>query len=146
MEKSESAVEVALRVRPLINIEITRGCREVVEVIEDLQQVRIRDSDKAFTYNYVFGASVPQQTVYTKAVERKVRELFGGYNVTILAYGQTGSGKTHSMGKKIVFLFKRTCNLVFLFLTLLFKIKVFATVFYNHMLDHSIVNSLFIML
>lgn len=104
MEKVESAVEVAVRIRPLIESEIKRGCREVLEVIESIEQVRIKDSDKAFTYNYVFGPHVLQETVYCKAVQKKVKELFGGYNVTILAYGQTGSGKTHSMGKnKICF-------------------------------------------
>lgn len=104
MERAESAVEVAVRVRPLIDIEAQKGCKEVLQVIEEIQQVRIRDTEKAFTYNYVFGPSVSQQTVYTQAIEKKVKELFSGYNVTILAYGQTGSGKTHSMGnKKIIF-------------------------------------------
>lgn len=103
MERLESAVEVAVRVRPLIDSELARGCREVLEVIENVQQVRIKDTDKAFTYNYVFGPGVLQETVYSQAVEKKVRELFGGYNVTILAYGQTGSGKTHSMGKICLF-------------------------------------------
>lgn len=98
-------MEVAVRVRPLIDSELARGCREVLEVIENIQQVRIKDTDKAFTYNYVFGPGVLQEKVYSQAVERKVRELFGGYNVTILAYGQTGSGKTHSMGKICLFQF-----------------------------------------
>lgn len=102
MEKTDSAVEVALRVRPLIDNEIHRGCKEVIDVIENLQQVRIRDTDKAFTFNYVFGPTVNQHTVYVQAVEKKVKELFSGYNVTILAYGQTGSGKTHSMGKNFI--------------------------------------------
>ncbi|CAL7949262.1 unnamed protein product [Xylocopa violacea] len=31
-----------------------------------------------------------------------VKNIFQGYNVTILAYGQTGSGKTHSMGTNYV--------------------------------------------
>lgn len=99
MEKAESSVEVALRIRPLIESEIHRGCRDVVEVFENLRQVRIKDTDKAFTYNYVYGPNATQQAVYSECVEKKVKELFGGYNVTVLAYGQTGSGKTHSMGK-----------------------------------------------
>lgn len=96
---NESCVEVALRIRPLIDSEIQRGCKDILEVLDELQQVRIRNSDKAFTYNYVFGPQAPQQLVYSKSVEKKVGELFKGYNVTILAYGQTGSGKTHSMGE-----------------------------------------------
>lgn len=93
---ADCTVQVALRIRPLIASEIERGCKSIVQVIEPLSQVQILE--KAFTYNYVFDADVPQEIVYQKAVEHKVAELFKGYNVTILAYGQTGSGKTHSMG------------------------------------------------
>lgn len=93
-----TSVQVALRIRPLVLSEISRGCKDVVEVLSDLNQVRINNTDKAFTYNYVFGSSVSQEDVYCGCVKNMIQNLFQGYNCTILAYGQTGSGKTHSMG------------------------------------------------
>ncbi|XP_065167404.1 chromosome-associated kinesin KIF4-like [Atheta coriaria] len=91
-----SCVQVALRIRPLVESEIKRGCKSALEVFQDQKQVQI--SDKAFTYNYVFGSEATQEEFYKQSVEKLVPNLFKGYNVTILAYGQTGSGKTHTMG------------------------------------------------
>lgn len=62
----DSTVQVALRVRPLVESETEKGCRDVLEVIPELDQVRIRNSDKAFTYNYTLGAGVPQEVVYAR--------------------------------------------------------------------------------
>lgn len=93
---ADCSVQVALRIRPLIQLEKERGCKNIVQVMPELSQVQIME--KAFTYNYVFDSDVCQETVYQKAIKHKISELFKGYNITILAYGQTGSGKTHSMG------------------------------------------------
>lgn len=91
-------VEVALRIRPLVDSEIERGSKNVLQVIPELEQVQIINTDKAFTFNYVLDSCVSQQTFYKKCIEKKIDEIFKGYNLTILAYGQTGSGKTYSMG------------------------------------------------
>ncbi|XP_063539337.1 chromosome-associated kinesin KIF4 isoform X2 [Cydia strobilella] len=89
-------VQVALRIRPLMQQETDRGCEECIEAVRGGNQVQIKDL--AFTYNYVFPQHITQQEFYDTAVKGLISKLFQGYNVTILAYGQTGSGKTYTMG------------------------------------------------
>ncbi|XP_063367282.1 chromosome-associated kinesin KIF4 [Cydia amplana] len=89
-------VQVALRIRPLMQQETDRGCEECIEAVPGGNQVQIKDL--AFTYNYVFPQHITQQEFYDTAVKGLISRLFQGYNVTILAYGQTGSGKTYTMG------------------------------------------------
>ncbi|KAK6625174.1 hypothetical protein RUM43_005465 [Polyplax serrata] len=93
---SES-IKVAVRIRPLVDSEISRGCQSCVDVAVNENQVIVRN-EKGFTYNYVFDQQCTQDEVYNVAVKSLVKKLFEGFNVTILAYGQTGSGKTHTMG------------------------------------------------
>ncbi|KAK7067055.1 Chromosome-associated kinesin kif4a [Halocaridina rubra] len=91
-------VRVAVRIRPLVPRETQEGCQECIDVTEGEPQIVINGSDKAFTYDYAFPVHTSQSYVYESAVKKVVKNLFKGYNVTVLAYGQTGSGKTHSMG------------------------------------------------
>ncbi|EZA47603.1 chromosome-associated kinesin KIF4 isoform X2 [Ooceraea biroi] len=98
----DDTVRVALRIRPLVESEIEKGCQMCLDKISGEPQVRIHNSDKAFTYNYVFSPDIGQEDFYDTAVKQLVHNIFQGYNVTILAYGQTGSGKTHSMGTNYV--------------------------------------------
>ncbi|KAK4884404.1 hypothetical protein RN001_000675 [Aquatica leii] len=97
-DKENDSVQVAVRIRPLVVSEISRGCQDILEVFTDINQIRIKDSDKAFTFNHVCDTLTSQDTFYDTCVKHLVSNLFKGYNVTILAYGQTGSGKTYSMG------------------------------------------------
>ncbi|XP_036139032.1 chromosome-associated kinesin KIF4 isoform X2 [Monomorium pharaonis] len=94
----DDTVRVALRIRPLVESELEKGCQMCLEAIPGEPQVRICNTDKAFTYNYVFPPYIGQEDFYNTAIKGLVDNIFQGYNVTILAYGQTGSGKTHSMG------------------------------------------------
>ncbi|PZC76689.1 hypothetical protein B5X24_HaOG204320 [Helicoverpa armigera] len=80
-------VQVALRIRPLMQLETDRGCEECIDVVNGQPQVQIKDL--AFTYNYVFPQHITQQEFYDTAVKGLIGRLFQGYNVTILAYGQT---------------------------------------------------------
>lgn len=91
-----TSVEVALRIRPLVESEISKGCKSILEVFEEYNQVKLKSS--SFSYNHVFDCDTTQEDFYTHCINPIVPNLFKGYNVTILAYGQTGSGKTHSMG------------------------------------------------
>ncbi|XP_050511153.1 chromosome-associated kinesin KIF4 [Diabrotica virgifera virgifera] len=95
-----TSVRVAVRVRPLVPTELSRGCKEIVDVIKENEQILIKniDKDKAYTFNYVLGTLSKQGELYERCVQPLMGNLFKGYNVTILAYGQTGSGKTHTMG------------------------------------------------
>ncbi|XP_011865378.1 PREDICTED: chromosome-associated kinesin KIF4 [Vollenhovia emeryi] len=94
----DDTVRVALRIRPLVESELAKGCQVCLDTVPGEQQVRISNTDKAFTYNYVFPPYVGQEDFYNTAIKRLLDNTFQGYNVTILAYGQTGSGKTYSMG------------------------------------------------
>ncbi|XP_060526968.1 chromosome-associated kinesin KIF4A-like [Cylas formicarius] len=92
------SVKVAVRVRPLVPFEISRGCKEVLEIVPENEQILVRPIHKPFTFNYVLGVDSTQVDLYERCVEPLLQNLFEGFNVTILAYGQNGSGKTHSMG------------------------------------------------
>ncbi|XP_026463044.1 chromosome-associated kinesin KIF4A-like, partial [Ctenocephalides felis] len=96
MADSAVSVQVALRIRPLVKSEISKGYVKCLETVPNKPQVLIKNL--SFTYNHVFPPEVSQAEFYDTAVKGLVYGLFKGYNVTILAYGQTGSGKTHSMG------------------------------------------------
>ncbi|KAH8420065.1 hypothetical protein KR009_005470 [Drosophila setifemur] len=93
-----SSVGVALRVRPLVQSELDRGCRIAVErAANGTPQVTVNRSE-AYTYNHVFDIGDTQKDIFESCVQGKLKQLLNGYNVTILAYGQTGSGKTYTMG------------------------------------------------
>lgn len=53
---------------------------------------------KQFDYDCVFPSDTSQTAVYDLSVGEAVkRNIFRGFNTTIIAYGQTGSGKTYTM-------------------------------------------------
>ncbi|TRY68349.1 hypothetical protein TCAL_03053 [Tigriopus californicus] len=91
-------VKVAIRIRPLSNKENEEGCQSVVQVVPNRPQIYLPSLEKAFTFDFAFGAGSTQKTVYDESSQDMIVKLFEGYNTTVLAYGQTGSGKTHSMG------------------------------------------------
>ncbi|KAI8033613.1 chromosome-associated kinesin KIF4 [Drosophila gunungcola] len=93
-----SSVAVALRVRPLVQSELDRGCRIAVERSTDgAPQVTVNRTE-SYTYNHVFDSGDSQKDIFESCVQAKLKKFLSGYNVTILAYGQTGSGKTYTMG------------------------------------------------
>ncbi|KAK9873904.1 hypothetical protein WA026_002256 [Henosepilachna vigintioctopunctata] len=83
-----SSVKVAVRLRPLVKSEIEKGCKNILEVYKDLSQVHIKDSEKAFTYNYVLDTEATQLDLYERCVKDVIPNLFKGYNLTILAMGK----------------------------------------------------------
>ncbi|KAH8261935.1 hypothetical protein KR026_006261 [Drosophila bipectinata] len=93
-----SSVAVALRVRPLVQSELDRGCRIAVERAADGSPQVTVNRTESYTYNHVFGIEDTQKELFESCVEEKLKRLLNGYNLTILAYGQTGSGKTYTMG------------------------------------------------
>ncbi|CAH1786333.1 unnamed protein product [Owenia fusiformis] len=96
-EAKEIKVQVAVRVRPLLQKEKLGGEQLCVRVIPDSKQV-IVGKDRAFTFDHVITSKSAQDEVYNKCVEPLVRSCFEGYNATVFAYGQTGSGKTFTIG------------------------------------------------
>ncbi|KAG0260486.1 Kinesin-like protein kif21b, partial [Linnemannia exigua] len=93
-----TAVKVALRVRPLTLQEQISNCSECISYVPNEPQIGIVGSDKSFTFDYVFDEERNQRHVYEECAKELVERFIEGFNVTILAYGQTGSGKTYSMG------------------------------------------------
>lgn len=58
-------------------------------------------SKKTFEFDAVFGPNSSQKEVYERSVGDAVRRnVFRGFNTTILTFGQTGSGKTYTMSGK----------------------------------------------
>uniref|UniRef100_A0A1B0CC97 Putative kinesin-like protein n=1 Tax=Lutzomyia longipalpis TaxID=7200 RepID=A0A1B0CC97_LUTLO len=96
-EAAGDCVKVAVRVRPLVEAEISKGCQTVVSKDAAIPQVSV-SGDRSYAFNHVFMPDDDQITVYQEAVRHMIDKLFEGYNVTILAYGQTSSGKTYTMG------------------------------------------------
>ena len=83
-------VRVVVRVRPLIDTEITSGASECVTVDEKTGSVFV--NDRTFQFDGVFGTNCSQEYVYAKSVRDLLNSTFEGYDATIFAYGQTGSG------------------------------------------------------
>lgn len=69
-------VQVALRIRPLMQSELDRGCDECIDAVSGEPQVQIKDL--AFTYNYVFPQHITQQEFYDTAVKGLIGRLFQG--------------------------------------------------------------------
>lgn len=90
-------VKVAVRIRPMVELEILNGANESIHVIPNTNQV-YAGKDKSYSFDYSFDVNSTQEDVYNKCVKNLVDGFFQGYNATVFAYGQTGSGKTYTMG------------------------------------------------
>ncbi|KAI8970432.1 hypothetical protein BDF20DRAFT_995971 [Mycotypha africana] len=101
-QKQTTAVQVALRVRPLTQQDRSlpkfsnSSDADVIKTYENT--VVIVPHQKSFQFDYVFNANSTQAQVFDTVVAGLIDKFIDGYNVTILAYGQTSSGKTYTMG------------------------------------------------
>ncbi|KAE8616161.1 hypothetical protein XENTR_v10008734 [Xenopus tropicalis] len=95
--QDDSAVRVALRIRPQLAKEKIEGCHICTSVTPGEPQV-VLGKDKAFTFDYVFDIDSRQEEIYMQCTEKLIEGCFEGYNATVFAYGQTGAGKTYTMG------------------------------------------------
>lgn len=75
------------RIRPQLPREIKEMSGICTTVTPNKPQI-ILDTDRAFTFDYVFDTTTEQSAVYNTAVAQLVEESLKGYNVTVLAYGQ----------------------------------------------------------
>eukprot|EP00118_Oscarella_pearsei_P023233 m.274919 g.274919 ORF g.274919 m.274919 type:complete len:714 (+) comp40592_c0_seq1:491-2632(+) len=103
-QKDSDNVRVAVRCRPLSEMEIGQGHEIVVDCNSLQGTVTIKqsedkrhDQNKAFTFDTVFGPDSKQTDVYNATARPIVDFVLEGYNGTIFAYGQTGTGKTFTM-------------------------------------------------
>lgn len=83
MADSAVSVQVALRIRPLVESEISKGYVKCLETVPNEPQVLIKDL--SFTYNHVFPPEVSQAEFYDTAVKGLVDGLFKG-NLFLLEF------------------------------------------------------------
>ncbi|KAF4749063.1 Kinesin-like protein kip2 [Perkinsus olseni] len=118
-EEDRSRVKVAVRLRPLLHSEISKGNSSLrhSSIVADLSHVDIPAYDRMawciatrrrtnhqreeptkyeVTVDHVFNPE-PTEEVYAAVFKETVSSLKSGVNGALLAYGQTGSGKTYSM-------------------------------------------------
>lgn len=93
-----SAVQVAVRVRPLLPKELLHCHESCITVDLELCRVTL-GHDRHFLCDYLFEETCCQEEVYSVSVQPLIDAFFQGFNATVFAYGQTGSGKTYTIGE-----------------------------------------------
>eukprot|EP01059_Diplonema_ambulator_P008801 TRINITY_DN1855_c0_g1_i2.p1 TRINITY_DN1855_c0_g1~~TRINITY_DN1855_c0_g1_i2.p1 ORF type:complete len:163 (+),score=44.31 TRINITY_DN1855_c0_g1_i2:35-523(+) len=93
-------VQVAVRVRPLSELEVSQHGNIIVTVQSDT--IRVKGFDRNFVYdrclsNLETEEGHTQEDVYNAIGKELTQHALEGFNTCILAYGQTGSGKTYTM-------------------------------------------------
>uniref|UniRef100_A0A3Q1FFA8 Kinesin family member 7 n=1 Tax=Acanthochromis polyacanthus TaxID=80966 RepID=A0A3Q1FFA8_9TELE len=92
------AVQVAVRVRPLLPKELLHCHESCITVDPELHRVTL-GHDRHFLCDFVFEETCCQEEVYSVSVQPLIDAFFQGFNATVFAYGQTGSGKTYTIGE-----------------------------------------------
>ncbi|XP_030583286.1 kinesin-like protein KIF14 isoform X2 [Archocentrus centrarchus] len=101
-----SAVTVAVRVRPFSAREKAEKSLQVIFMNGQETVVQHPDSKQSYSFTYDFSfcsvdADDPtfacQQTVYETLAKPLLLRAFEGFNTCLFAYGQTGSGKSYTM-------------------------------------------------
>lgn len=72
---------MAVRVRPLVASELTRGCKDIVVKTINEPQLVVQSSSKSsdmYTFNHVFGQHETQEMIYSNAVKPLVLKLLKG--------------------------------------------------------------------
>ncbi|XP_054892935.1 kinesin-like protein kif7 [Poeciliopsis prolifica] len=93
-----SAVQVAVRVRPLLPKELLHCHENCITVDPELNRVTL-GHDRHFVCDFLFEETCCQEEVYSASVQPLIDAFFQGFNATVFAYGQTGSGKTYTIGE-----------------------------------------------
>jgi hypothetical protein len=105
-DEQNQNVRVVARLRPLSNKEIGENSKEAIKASGGKATSKafapasasaaqiIVEGQRTFEYDAVFGPLTTQEEVYKATAANTVeKNIFRGFNVTILAYGQTGSGR-----------------------------------------------------
>ena len=98
-----SAIQVGIRVRPLIKHEIEQG----EEIVWNTTKCgTIKHDNHAYQFDHVWNFNretggcaeeASQTKVYTDFCSKVVDNAYGGFNGCLFVYGQTGSGKSFTM-------------------------------------------------
>lgn len=117
-----SAVQVAVRVRPLLPKELLHCHESCITVDAELHRVTL-GHDRHFVCDHLFEETCCQDEVYSLSVLPLIDAFFQGFNATVFAYGQTGSGKTYTVGEANISKSK-------LFIFCLYNIKIYELPFH----------------
>ncbi len=109
--KDNQRFNIIIRIRPKVpndTLELTTD-EELKPCIFQTQSNKIllrnekTDNDYEMTFDQVFNEKSTQESLYYSFGEKLVKDVFKGYNGTIMAYGQTGSGKSYTIfGKSLI--------------------------------------------
>lgn len=76
---ADTAIKVAVRIRPIVKSEEARGCQVIVEKTPSQPQVIVQtERPEAYTFNYVFSPEDTQDQIYEDAVKSMIQNLFKG--------------------------------------------------------------------
>lgn len=76
---TDTAIKVAVRIRPIVKSEEARGCQIIIEKLTSQPQVVVQtDRPESYTFNYVFSPTDTQDKVYLDAVKSMIPNLFKG--------------------------------------------------------------------
>ena len=111
-KKGAQNITVAVRVRPLTQVERDRHAYPTTKVL-DHEHVLVSDPDdkmggidylrldktktKHYCFDHSFGPEALQTEVYARTAKELVPRVVEGYNACCFAYGATGAGKTFTM-------------------------------------------------
>ncbi|XP_016331019.1 kinesin-like protein KIF14 isoform X2 [Sinocyclocheilus anshuiensis] len=106
LKMENSAVTVAVRVRPFSSREKNEKTRQVIFMNNQETVVQHPDTKQNYTFTFDFSfcsinesdaSFASQQMVYEKLARPLLERAFEGFNTCLFAYGQTGSGKSYTM-------------------------------------------------
>ncbi|KAK7889810.1 hypothetical protein WMY93_025370 [Mugilogobius chulae] len=106
LRMENSAVTVAVRVRPFNSREKREKALQVIFMNGQETLVHHPDTKQSYTFTYDFSfcsvdnsdsAFASQQMIYETLAMPLLHRAFEGYNTCLFAYGQTGSGKSYTM-------------------------------------------------
>ncbi|MEQ2217841.1 Kinesin-like protein kif14, partial [Xenoophorus captivus] len=101
-----SAVTVAVRVRPFSAREKAEKASQVIFMTGQETHVQHPESKQSYSFTYDFSfcsvdgddpTFASQKTVYETFARPLLQRAFEGFNTCLFAYGQTGSGKSYTM-------------------------------------------------
>ncbi|XP_014822861.1 PREDICTED: kinesin-like protein KIF14 [Poecilia mexicana] len=101
-----SAVTVAVRVRPFSSREKAEKAAQVIFMNGQETNVQHPESRQSYSFTYDFSfcsvdgddpTFASQKTVYETLARPLLQRAFEGFNTCLFAYGQTGSGKSYTM-------------------------------------------------
>lgn len=105
-DASQEGITVAIRMRPLNNVEGNNGriwkvlpqYASITQTTREGKPLGERITGRTFfTFDKTFGEGTNNAQVYESVAKRIVTSAVEGLNGTIFAYGQTSSGKTYTM-------------------------------------------------